>query len=174
VTVLLANLAVTLCLVGLIWTIQIVHYPLFAHVGAAEFARYHALHNSLITFLVGPLMLAEVAFTFGWLTEPGDGPPWLPWVCAALVAVAWLSTALLSVPLHGALGAASADERPALVARLVLTNWPRTLAWTARAALLLFALARRLPACSHRSPTRAAISTEDGVQGASCGVMRPR
>jgi uncharacterized protein (DUF2237 family) len=151
VNVLLANLAVTLCLVGLIWTIQIVHYPLFAHVGIAEFSRYHALHSSLITLLVGPLMLAEVGLTLGWITEPGDVPRWLPWACAALVAVAWLSTALLSVPIHGALGAASPEERPALIARLVLTNWPRTLAWTARAALLLFALARRLRSPSPRN-----------------------
>ena len=141
---LLANLAVTLCLVGLIWTIQVVHYPLFAQVGAAEFARYHALHSARITVLVGPLMIAEVLLAFGLLLDPPPGAPsWLGGACAALVAAAWASTMFLSVPLHGALGAASDAERPVLIGRLVLTNWPRTLAWTARAALLLFALARR-------------------------------
>lgn len=139
---LLANLAVTLCLVGLIWTIQVVHYPLFAEVGASDFPRYHALHGARITLLVGPLMLAEVALSFGLLTEPGELPAWLPWAGAALVAIAWISTAFLSVPLHGALGSASPEQRPSLIARLVLTNWPRTLAWTARAALLLFAAVR--------------------------------
>lgn len=137
-----ANLAVTACLTGLIWVIQIVHYPLFAHVGAAEFARYHALHVERITWLVGPLMLAEVVLAGVLVVEGTQAPRWLAWAAAALVGVAWLSTAVLSVPLHGALEADAGPGRAAIVARLVATNWPRTLAWTLRAALLLYATMR--------------------------------
>ena len=74
---LLANLAVTFTLVGLIWTIQVVHYPLFARVGVDAFARFHAEHNARITVLVGPLMCAEVACA-AWLvavTPPGARNP---------------------------------------------------------------------------------------------------
>ena len=55
-----ANAAVTLMLVGLILTIQVVHYPLFARVGAAGFAAYEAAHSARITVLVMPLMGLEV------------------------------------------------------------------------------------------------------------------
>ena len=46
---LLLQLATTLPLAGLIWTIQVVHYPLFAGVGPARFAAYHADHSHGMT-----------------------------------------------------------------------------------------------------------------------------
>ncbi len=131
---LVANLSATLVLVGLIWTIQIVHYPLFLRVGAQEWAQFHAEHSARITVLVAPLMLAEVALAV-WLGMVA--PPerrLLAWVSVGLVGAAWLSTAFLSVPLHNRLGA---GPDPTLLAALVQTNWPRTLAWTLRGALLM-------------------------------------
>ena len=46
---LLLQLGTTLPLVGLIWLVQVVSYPLFARVGAAEFPAYHAAHARLIS-----------------------------------------------------------------------------------------------------------------------------
>lgn len=138
------NLAVTCALVGLIWVVQVVQYPGFAGVGAAQFAQFHAAHSARITVVVGPLMLAEV-LAAGWLVaEASDAQAraWA-WVCAALVAVAWLSTAFVQVPLHGALGASDPGARAALVDRLVSTNWLRTAAWTCRGAALLWMGFRR-------------------------------
>ena len=51
--ILLTNVAATLYMVGLIWCVQIVHYPLFAEVGKDGFAAYEAAHSSLITAVVG-------------------------------------------------------------------------------------------------------------------------
>jgi hypothetical protein len=51
------------------------------------------------------------------------------WANAVLLAVALGSTVLLSVPLHARM-AESPDE--SIGRRLVLTNWPRTIAWTVR------------------------------------------
>jgi hypothetical protein len=42
------------------------------------------------------------------------------------------STILVSVPLHAKMALAHNDETGR---RLVLTNWPRTIAWSARLAL---------------------------------------
>ena len=56
----------------------------------------------------------------------------LPWANAVLLAVALGSTILVSVPLHAKMALAHNDETGR---RLVLTNWPRTIAWTARLAL---------------------------------------
>ena len=138
------NLAVTGALVGLIWVIQIVQYPGFASVGAAEFARFHAEHSARITVVVGPLMLAEVLAAAWLVAEAGDGEAraWA-WACVVPVALAWLSTAFVQVPLHGALSANDPGARAALVDRLVSTNWIRTAAWTCRGAALLWLGVRR-------------------------------
>ncbi len=73
--VLLAQTFATLFMTGLGWYVQVVHYPLFARVGAAGFAEYHARHSALTTQVVAVPMLAEVA-TAAWLVvAPPAGIP---------------------------------------------------------------------------------------------------
>ena len=57
--VFLAHVAATLFMVGLIWFVQIVHYPLFGSVGRGGFAGYSQAHSRLTGFVVGPPMLVE-------------------------------------------------------------------------------------------------------------------
>ena len=68
---------------------------------------------------------------------------WLAWAGLLLLAAIWLSTALLQVPAHRGLSAGF-DARTAR--HLVATNWLRTLAWSARCALLLWILLASRPA----------------------------
>lgn len=124
------ELVVAAVLTGLIWTIQLVHYPLFASVGTAEFPAYEAAHTQAITVLVGPLMVAEVALAIAALSL---APSWARGVAGGLVVVIWASTALVSVPLHAKLAPAF---DAAAHASLVTTNWVRTAAWTTRTAIL--------------------------------------
>ena len=139
---LLTQAAVTLPLVGLIWTVQVVHYPLFAGVGADGFAAYERAHAARITWVVAPLMLAELAVS-GWLLwrVPAGVPAWQCYAGAAATAGIWLSTYFLQVPRHAEL-AAGFDA--AAHASLVLTNWLRTALWTARGGLCLAMLAARM------------------------------
>lgn len=126
---LLAHAAVTWALVGLIWTIQVLHYPLFRHVEASAWKDFHESHARRITWLVAVLMPAEVVLAGLMLVRAPGG---LAWAGAALLVVVWLSTALLQMPLHRRLG----DGYDPHVGRaLVRTNWIRTLAWTARGAI---------------------------------------
>jgi hypothetical protein len=126
----LAELVVAAMLTGLIWTIQVVHYPLFAQVGREHFAAYEAAHTQTITLLVGPLMLAEVALGLAALFL---APSWLRAFAFGLVVVIWLSTAFLQVPLHTRLSSGfDADAQRALVA----TNWLRTASWSLRTGML--------------------------------------
>jgi len=138
--VFLAHLGATLLMAGVIWMVQLVHYPLFAGVGAEGWTAYEAAHQSKITLIVGPLMLVELA-TALWLVvdRPAELPGWAVLSGAALVGVIWASTAFLQVPLHATLGAGfDADAH----ARLVATNWVRTAAWTLRGGLVLWMTAR--------------------------------
>lgn len=134
------QLGSTLPLVGLIWLVQVVAYPLFLRVGRAEFAAYHEAHARLITYVVGPLMLAELASSFVWAATPDPSVPRsLAWLGFGLAAATWTLTFFVAVPKHEVL--AHGFDAPT-IARLVTTNWLRTAAWTARGALLLWVAAR--------------------------------
>lgn len=131
----LTHLSATLMMTGIIWFIQIVHYPLFNRVGASEFASYEAAHTTLTTCVVMPLMFVELfsAALLLFLPTPSI-PPLLLWAGIGLLAIIWLSTAVLQVPLHNTL-AAGFDQ--AAYERLVATNWLRTGAWSVRAVIAL-------------------------------------
>jgi hypothetical protein len=135
---LLLNVAATGMMIGVIWFVQIVHYPLFGQVGRDGFAEYEAAHSHRTTLVVVPPMLVELA-TGAWLAfrTPEGMPRWVFTAGLALIAVVWLSTFLLQVPRHTQLGRGF-DEGAHRA--LVATNWIRTVAWTARGILLLWAL----------------------------------
>lgn len=149
-TVLVVQAAVTWALVGLIWTIQLVHYPLLAGIEAHRYPRWQRLHMSRIAMLVGPLMLVELlsAGVLVALAIRGGAPELVPWAVTGglLLILIWLSTALVQAPIHGRL---AEGFDPALHRWLVRTNWLRTVLWTGRGVLLallvLRALQGRLP-----------------------------
>ena len=140
----LAHVLATVFLAGMIWTIQVVHYPLFALVGADGFPAYEAAHSARITAVVGLPWAVQGLTTLALLVAPPASlPRWMVWTAAVLAAVPVAVTLLASVPAHTVLGAgfdATAHTR------LVTTNWIRTLAWTAHGALgvaMLLAVVRR-------------------------------
>jgi hypothetical protein len=119
----------TLCLTGLIWFVQVVHYPLFAAVGQAQFTAYEREHCRRTGRVVMPLMLSEVGLAawLWWIAPPGA-------VAATslgllLLAVVWGSTFLFQVPCHEQLARRPDGDT---MRRLVATNWLRTAAWTGR------------------------------------------
>lgn len=128
---------------GLIWFVQIVHYPLLAAVDAQGFGAYHRQHTRRTTLVVGPVMLIE-ATTAVWIAGVAVTAPSLAWLGLALLAIVWAATMWLSVPRHNQL-AAGFDG--AAHASLVATNWLRTVGWTARSmvALAMVAGALRTP-----------------------------
>jgi len=135
---LLSHAAATLGMLGVIWFVQVVHYPLMASVGTEEFAAYEQAHARQTTFVVAPLMLVElatgIALAFG--VAGGGAARW--WIGLALIALIWISTFALQVPQHARLASGFDAEAHA---RLVATNWIRTVLWTARAGIVLWSLA---------------------------------
>ena len=138
----LAHIASTLYMTGLIWFVQVVHYPLHAHVGQKTFLHYQHLHMNWTGYVVGPAMLVELASTLYFLFNPVHGIPYQAFVTGAvLLFIIWGSTGLLQVPFHNSLlqsFSASAHQK------LVLSNWVRTIAWTSRAALVLYMISTLL------------------------------
>jgi len=138
--VLLLHAAVTLFLTGLVWFVQLVHYPLMAETGREVFPRYEHLHQQRTTWIVAPAMAAEALLAL-WLLwrRPAEIPFWTVALAGLLLAGIWVSTFAVQVPLHAKLAAgfdAQAHHR------LVLTNWWRTAAWSLRSLLALWFLSR--------------------------------
>ena len=140
--ILLAHLAATLFMVGVIWFVQVVHYPLFSRVGSEKFSLYSEAHSRLTTYVVGPPMLVEASTALLLVFQRPEGVPLeAALIGLALVVAVWLSTALLQVPRHTTLG--SGFDRRAW-SGLVLSNWVRTVAWSARGGLVLWMAARAI------------------------------
>jgi len=134
----LLNLAATGMMVGIIWFVQLVHYPLFARAGVDGFGWYAAAHARWTTWVVAPWMLLEVVtglLLIRW--RPAEIP--LAPVLGGLAAILalWASTFMIQVPLHNAL---ARGWNPAVHRRLLATNWIRTVLWTGRGILVLWLL----------------------------------
>ncbi|MBL8891213.1 MAG: hypothetical protein JNL67_14635 [Planctomycetaceae bacterium] len=128
--VFIANFAATFFLAGLIWMVQVVHYPLFNDVGKENYIRYHQRHQNNISLIVGPVMLIELAtaILLIWAIDERIDRT-LVYVGLGLVLLIWLSTALIQVPCHEKL---ARGFDPVAYRWLVNSNWIRTIAWTAR------------------------------------------
>lgn len=123
-------------MIGLIWFVQIVHYPLMGAVPADACPAYARAHQRRTTWIVGPVMLLEAgsAVLLLWLPHGEFAGTPLRWGGLALLAVIWVSTFAVQVPLHAKL-ATSFDR--AVWRRLVVSNWLRTAAWSVRGIIAL-------------------------------------
>ncbi|MEL6143333.1 MAG: hypothetical protein AAFU67_17150 [Bacteroidota bacterium] len=124
------NLAVTCALFGLIWTIQLVHYPSFRYV--TDFSTFHPHHTASITLVVGPLMLAEIALAAIAVVQSSFNWQWL--VLLGIVLVIWGLTFFWAVPLHEKLAVERTEKD---IEALIMANWPRTILWTIKTIWLL-------------------------------------
>lgn len=147
---LLLNLVATWLLVGLIWVIQVVQYPLFARVGSDAWVDYHRNYTRLITYVVAPAMFVELATAASLPLAAARGlspdrpgaaaEAMLLWVGLVLAALVWASTFAIQVPQHARLSEGF-DRR--LIGALAAGNWIRTALWSAR-GLITAVLAYRL------------------------------
>ena len=137
----LVQLSSTLALFGLIWFVQIVHYPLHALVSPADFPHYEAEHARRTGYVAAPLMILELATAAAMLLphlRPSHIPATQAWLGFGLVALLWLSTFAVQVPLHNRLHRA---HDLGAIHQLIRTNLVRTLLWSLRAALVLYWIA---------------------------------
>jgi len=129
-TLLTINLTATWYMVGLIWFVQLVHYPQFRSIAADRWAQFHRSHTTLTTVAVAPAMLIElVAAILLLVAQPGA----VSIVLLILVILIWLSTAAIQIPMHNLL---SHGFNPATHRKLLRSNWIRTILWTTRGLLV--------------------------------------
>lgn len=134
--VFLVHVGATLVMVGQIWVMQIMHYPLYPRVGPASFSDYQRAHRRLAYWTMTPPMVAEsaTALLLVWY-RPASVTALQAGLGLVLVVVIIASTFLVQIPRHARLEKGF-DE--VVFRELLWTNWIRTIAWTARGALVLW------------------------------------
>ncbi|MAY82148.1 MAG: hypothetical protein CL930_15380 [Deltaproteobacteria bacterium] len=133
------HLAVTWAMIGLIWMVQVVHYPLMASVGMESSSTYQTQHVAKIGWLVGPMMVAEMCLALAVCSVAQSlSFPWLAWIGFGTLGCIWLVTVVCSVPAHEVL---RNGFHPVEHDGLVRTNWWRTIGWSVRGLIALVLLA---------------------------------
>ena len=130
-------------MVGLIWTIHTVHYPLFAHVGESTYVAFQSQHVDRIGKLLflpwlteGITLLAILVLVFFGNQRNLRLPAFLNGVG---MAIALIISGFWSAPAHGDL----ADGFNAAVHdRLMTANLVRSLAWTLCGVSAIWIVAR--------------------------------
>jgi hypothetical protein len=135
-SILLINIFCSFFLCGVIWVVQIVHYPFFHRAGRERFISHMSDHKLRISLIVMPFMLAELSSSF-YLSFFEENYALCHQAGLAVVIMVWLVTFVVSVPIHEQL---SQGYRADVVNRLVRTNWIRTLLWTLKSILGLWLL----------------------------------
>ena len=133
---LLLETTATTFMAGVLWTMQLLNYPLLALVGRDAFAGYESAHNRRFGLVVIPGVLAAAAGGIGLIaSRPGQVPLWAPAGELALLAVVIISTVALQGRQHGVLASGFSEQ---VHARLVGSNWIRVAAWSAAAGIALW------------------------------------
>jgi hypothetical protein len=123
---------------GVIWLVQVIHYPLFKYVGEHTFKDYHKGHLQKTSLVIAIPMILELATALYLLIRYDVYRNSHAFIFASSVLIIiWLITFLISVPKHEII---SKGYNESAIAALVKTNWLRTIAWTIRAVVLFFLL----------------------------------
>jgi hypothetical protein len=111
-------------LLVLIWIVQIIIYPGMHGWDKDRFAVLHREYVPRISCIVVPLILAQAALV---LRQVVLAPNLISATQVVLIGAVWGVTFFLSVPLHKRLS--KGYDAPTL-ARLIGTNWLRTIGWS--------------------------------------------
>ena len=129
---LLAHLISTWFMTGLIWLVQIVHYPLFTFVDKSNYTSFQNAHMLRIGMLVIPVMSIELITGLLLIYWPNKHSTFFIWNAVLLVLI-WILTFGVFTFIHGSL---RRGYDGILIRKLVLFNWIRTGLWSFRSVLL--------------------------------------
>ena len=126
------NVISAFLLTGVIWTIQIVHYPSFHYIDKLSFTNFHNFHERRISIIVMPLMLIELITSIALYIHNMWSIIFA--LNLLIVGLIWCSTFFVQVPIHSIL---SEKKDKNLIEKLVNTNWIRTFLWSMRMLLII-------------------------------------
>ena len=125
------HLISTAIIVGIIWVIQVVHYPSFYFIERDEYVSFQKFHMDKISYIVVPVMLIESISGFILIYNELNT---VLLISMILLFFIWVLTGIFFVPIHQKLTSGYQEE---LVEKLVKINWFRTTFWTIRLLLVM-------------------------------------
>ena len=125
------NFISTSIMVGVIWVIQLLHYPSFHFINDQKYIEFQHFHMQRISIIVIPAMLTELAsaLLLAYFFESS-----LTIILLALVIGNWAITLIFFTNMHQKL---TNGYDHSIVNRLVQINWSRTALWSLRLIILL-------------------------------------
>ena len=128
------NLEILSCfmMTGIIWIVQLVHYPTFLFIKNDSFRKFSFFHQLRISIIVIPLMISEIFSHFYLLIYYKDIFSLENIFQTFLILLIWFTTFSLSFPYHKSLEKKYKDST---LKKLIYTNWIRTLSWTFRSLI---------------------------------------
>ena len=130
--VLFVHLIFTSVMTGVIWVIQIVHYPSFHFVEKELYTAFQKFHMNRISIIVIPIMLSELITGLLLLLDKSSKSSLLITSFVILILI-WAITGVFFSKAHNKL---IIGYQELVVNQLVVMNWVRTLLWTLRLLLL--------------------------------------
>ncbi len=120
-------------MVGVIWVIQLVHYPSFHFIDKDIYDSFQKFHMNKISIIVIPVMILELVT--GFLLLIGNSKNILIIISFGILILIWGITGLFFSDAHGKL---ILGYNELIVNKLVSMNWIRTVLWTFKMILLLY------------------------------------
>lgn len=108
---------------GLIFTTQIVNYPLFINVTKRNFTLYHKFYVKKISSIVIPIMLVEFLVSILLLVSSNT---FLNMINLIVNVIIFLTTYFIHVPIHNII---KSNYNKSLIKKLIKKNWIRTTLW---------------------------------------------
>lgn len=129
------HLVSSFMMIGIIWLVQIINYPLFALVPEQFFKEYHKKHLTRSQWIIVPLMLIELLsgflLLFWYIPQVSY---WLYLLNFFLIFLVWIETFLIQAPKHNQLQASHSQKS---IEQLVNLNWLRTITWSLHGLVLI-------------------------------------
>ena len=122
----------TSLMVGIIWVIQLLHYPAFHFIKESDYVEFQHFHMQRISFIVVPVMVLELfsAFMMVYYIQSN-----LLILCFIILLFIWLITFIFFTKLHQSLLGGYDNT---IVDKLVRINWSRTILWSIRLIILIY------------------------------------
>ena len=125
----------TSIMVGVIWVIQLVHYPSFKYVNESDYIIFQKYHMSNISYIVFPVMFTEL-ITALIILFFGEKSLFfvLSLICLFLI---WVITGVLFTKYHSIL---KEGKDLMIIEKMIKANWIRALLWTMRLIMIFFVI----------------------------------
>lgn len=123
---------------GQIWLVQIVVYPLFGKVGAVDYVHYHRFYSQRIPLPVIIPGFASFLLPVALALYGPTVPVWMSILNIAAGIAGLLVTVMLEIPRHNRLEKDGKND--VTIAELIRYNWPRTLSISTQSVITFLML----------------------------------